>query len=430
MTQAGVPVYLRDIADVTDTTEDRRSFTAHQRQARRPHAGHQAVGHEHRRRSPRACARKSSAINREVPGVKLHVARRQLDVHRARRSTACRSTRMIGGVLVIADHLPVPAQLPVDAHHLHVDSDLGHRHLRAALLRRLHAEHDDLRRPGARHRHDRRRRDRRAREHVPAHGDGQGPDDGGDRRQRGSLVGDSRVDPHAHRRVRAAALPDRASRASCSASCRSSSSFSLAMSLFVAVTIVPVLCSRLLDAAAAASSERKGLGGRLYTAQRAVARTAWTTATRRMLHLALHHRPTVVRHRRRAVRRGASLMLPDASTSSSLPQTDEGEVTVDAELAVGTRIERTEAVLIGLEETIRAARARSDDADHPGRRRRRRRRLRRRRDATAATSTCAWCRATSARARTIRSRMDLRRQLSGIPGVIVRASAVGRQATR
>jgi HAE1 family hydrophobic/amphiphilic exporter-1 len=35
------------------------------------------------------------------------------------------------------------------------------------------------------------------------------------------------------------------------------------------------------------------------------------------------------------------------------PQTDEGEVRVDVELAVGSRIERTEAVVIGLEERIR-----------------------------------------------------------------------------
>ena len=38
-----------------------------------------------------------------------------------------------------------------------------------------------------------------------------------------------------------------------------------------------------------------------------------------------------------------------------LPQTDEGEVTVDVELAVGTRIERTAAVLIRLEDMIRQA---------------------------------------------------------------------------
>ena len=35
------------------------------------------------------------------------------------------------------------------------------------------------------------------------------------------------------------------------------------------------------------------------------------------------------------------------------PTTDEGEVTVDAELAVGTRVEVTEGVLLGLEQRIR-----------------------------------------------------------------------------
>ena len=69
---------------------------AHQRQAGRPHAGHQAVGHEHGRRSPTACAPRSSASTAKCPGVKLIAARRQLDVHRALDRTPCRSTRCIG----------------------------------------------------------------------------------------------------------------------------------------------------------------------------------------------------------------------------------------------------------------------------------------------------------------------------------------------
>ena len=36
-----------------------------------------------------------------------------------------------------------------------------------------------------------------------------------------------------------------------------------------------------------------------------------------------------------------------------LPQTDEGEVNVNAELAIGTRMERTEAVMLRLEEMVR-----------------------------------------------------------------------------
>ncbi len=47
MTQNGVPVYMRDIADVRDTTEDRRQFTRINGNARHPHARHQAVGHQH-----------------------------------------------------------------------------------------------------------------------------------------------------------------------------------------------------------------------------------------------------------------------------------------------------------------------------------------------------------------------------------------------
>ena len=38
-----------------------------------------------------------------------------------------------------------------------------------------------------------------------------------------------------------------------------------------------------------------------------------------------------------------------------LPQTDEGEVNVNAELATGTRIERTEAVMYQLEDMVKQA---------------------------------------------------------------------------
>ena len=53
------------------------------------------------------------------------------------------------------------------------------------------------------------RGDRRAREHLSAHGNGQAARAGGHRRKRGGLVGDRGVDAHAHRRVHPAALPDR-----------------------------------------------------------------------------------------------------------------------------------------------------------------------------------------------------------------------------
>jgi hydrophobic/amphiphilic exporter-1 (mainly G- bacteria), HAE1 family len=125
-------------------------------------------------------------------------------------------------------------------------------------------------------------------------------------------------------------------------------SFSLAMSLLVAVTIVPVLCSRLLDpphvTKAKAGVVSRTIDRWLDNLDAFYART---------LRLALQHRPTVF-----ATGFGlfvVAILLMGQIGFEFQPQTDEGEVQVDAELAVGSRIERTEAVLIGLEERIRQA---------------------------------------------------------------------------
>jgi HAE1 family hydrophobic/amphiphilic exporter-1 len=125
--------------------------------------------------------------------------------------------------------------------------------------------------------------------------------------------------------------------------------FSLSMSLFVAVTLVPVLCSKLMSPPVHAD-QRKGVTGALYSwSERAL--DGLDNGYRRLLELALHHRPTVL-----AAGAGlfvlAILSMP-LLTYELLPQTDEGEVTVDAELAVGTRIERTQAVLLQLEDIVR-----------------------------------------------------------------------------
>jgi HAE1 family hydrophobic/amphiphilic exporter-1 len=127
--------------------------------------------------------------------------------------------------------------------------------------------------------------------------------------------------------------------------------FSLMMSLFVAVTIVPVLCALWLKPPVPAD-QRRGILGRLFT---------WSERTldnldegyRRLLHVALAHRPTVV-----AVSTLlfiASIFLFSTLSYELMPQTDEGEVTVEAENAVGTRIERMEATMAQVEERIRKA---------------------------------------------------------------------------
>ncbi|MBA3270280.1 MAG: efflux RND transporter permease subunit [Acidobacteria bacterium] len=126
-------------------------------------------------------------------------------------------------------------------------------------------------------------------------------------------------------------------------------SFSLAMSLFVAVTIVPVLCSRFLDAPDHGVG-RKGVFGALYRASdRFLTRIDDVYA--RTLHVSLQHRPTVFATGIALF--ALSLYLIQFVGVELQPTADEGEVTVDAELAVGTRVEITERVLIGLEERIR-----------------------------------------------------------------------------
>jgi HAE1 family hydrophobic/amphiphilic exporter-1 len=126
-------------------------------------------------------------------------------------------------------------------------------------------------------------------------------------------------------------------------------SFSLAMSLFVAVTIVPVLCSRFLQPPDH-GQEKKGVFGALYRwSDRLLNKIDDIYA--RALHAALHHRPTVFAT-------GIALFVLSIYLIRFIgvelqPTTDEGEVTVDAELAVGTRVEVTEGVLLGLEERVK-----------------------------------------------------------------------------
>ncbi|MGQ0736021.1 MAG: efflux RND transporter permease subunit [Acidobacteriota bacterium] len=126
-------------------------------------------------------------------------------------------------------------------------------------------------------------------------------------------------------------------------------SFSLAMSLFVAVTIVPVLCSRFLDPPDHGEA-RTGVLGVLYRFSDRLLNNI-DDAYARALHIALHHRPTVFASG--IVLFVAALYLGRFVGVELQPTTDEGEVTVDAELAVGTRVEITEAVLIRLEEGIK-----------------------------------------------------------------------------
>ena len=121
--------------------------------------------------------------------------------------------------------------------------------------------------------------------------------------------------------------------------------FSLTMSLFVAVTIVPVLCSRLLKLPPPVS-ERRGLAGRLYTASERFL-DGMDEKYSRIIHVALRHRPTVLGIGTACV--VAAVMILPTIGFELMPQTDEGEVRVTAELPVGTRAELAEGIAIRLE---------------------------------------------------------------------------------
>jgi hydrophobic/amphiphilic exporter-1 (mainly G- bacteria), HAE1 family len=121
--------------------------------------------------------------------------------------------------------------------------------------------------------------------------------------------------------------------------------FSLTMSLFVAVTVVPVMCSRLLKLPPPVDA-RKGISGRLYTVSENFL-NGMDHSYGRLIHRALHHRPTIIALGT-ALTVAAVLILPTIGFEL-MPQADEGEVQVTAELPVGSRIERQEDVALRLE---------------------------------------------------------------------------------
>lgn len=123
--------------------------------------------------------------------------------------------------------------------------------------------------------------------------------------------------------------------------------FSLSVSLFVAVTLVPVLCSRLLRLPQ--PNGHPGAMGRFVTTS-GRALEALDDGYRRLLHRALGHRAVVV------VVAGALFVASLAALPlvgfELAPAADEGQVRVTAELPVGTRIERSADALQRIEQLV------------------------------------------------------------------------------
>lgn len=125
--------------------------------------------------------------------------------------------------------------------------------------------------------------------------------------------------------------------------------FSLAMSLFVAVTLVPVLCAKLLRLPPP-KEQRRGLRGRLFTASER-SFESMDNGYRKLIHRALLHRPTVLVGG--AATFAVALALLPLIPVEMLPQTDEGQVSITAEMPVGTRIERMQEALLTMEFRVR-----------------------------------------------------------------------------
>ncbi len=126
--------------------------------------------------------------------------------------------------------------------------------------------------------------------------------------------------------------------------------FSLTMSLFVAVTIVPVLCALWLKTPDE-EAQATGIMARLFRVSERFLESM-DEGYRRVIHVALAHRPTVILAAAASV--AVAVMIYPRIDTELLPQTDEGEVNVNAELGVGTRVERTEEALLRLEEMVKA----------------------------------------------------------------------------
>jgi len=127
-------------------------------------------------------------------------------------------------------------------------------------------------------------------------------------------------------------------------------SFSLLCSLVVALTLIPMLGSRFLYYRPPGGTGRPGRLGRIYALsersfQRVEARYV------RLLRWALDHKKTVVGSA--AVLFVASILLIRLIGVELMPAADEGEVRVDLEMAVGTRLEVIDQAARTVEEVVR-----------------------------------------------------------------------------
>lgn len=123
--------------------------------------------------------------------------------------------------------------------------------------------------------------------------------------------------------------------------------FALFCSLFVALTLIPVMASRFLTGRNSPSAEQKTVArsGKIFT----LIEREYSI----LLRVALRHRILIILLALVAL--GGSIWLTGWVGVEFMPKADEGEVRVDGEMAVGTRIEVVDATFQEIESIVREA---------------------------------------------------------------------------
>jgi len=128
--------------------------------------------------------------------------------------------------------------------------------------------------------------------------------------------------------------------------------FSLLCSLAAALTLVPMLCARILPSAFKDSAHRSTIGSRMFeTTGRFFKRME--NGYKKLLHTALDHRVFVVTSAVSAM--AASLIFIPFISAELMPTTDEGEVRVEGEMQVGTRLNLLDEKFSVIEQIVNAS---------------------------------------------------------------------------
>jgi len=128
--------------------------------------------------------------------------------------------------------------------------------------------------------------------------------------------------------------------------------FALFCSLLAALTLVPMLAARLLRVRRSTANAKESVAQRFFRFSEVFFR-GMESGYRRLLHRALAHR--VVTTVLAVLVFGGSLMLAPLVGTELMPQADEGEIRVNAEMEVGTRLEVMDAKLLQIEDIVRQA---------------------------------------------------------------------------